>query len=258
MNRAAARVVMVTAVLSGLVPGARADSASDVFRHANEALMRGDAARAASLYQSLVDAGVDDAALLTNLGLAHLRAGSPGRAILAFERSLDREPYGERAIRGLELARRRSLAQASKAGTAAWVESRSAALRALLRPLGERVLAWTTLVLTILFFVGLAARELGLGQGAHAPLLYAIPALGLALLAAATLLVLRRGVLREGPAAIVVEGNVTLQRSPGETGSETLLEGEETEILSVDGTFARIRSASGAEGWVPSKSVEPI
>jgi tetratricopeptide (TPR) repeat protein len=243
---------------------AHADSSQAVFARANALLYRGEARRAAAEYQMLIDAGVDDAAVFTNQGIAFLGTRQSGYAILAFERALERQPWSGSAIRGLEIARAQINAQVkgspSNTGNTVWVESRAAALRKLLRPIPEGTAAWMLLAANALFFVALGLGAFARRATVRLALGFAAPALGLALAALAGLLAVKRGVFEDGAPAIVVAPRAVLRSGPDELApeEERLFEGEETQIVGEHGAFREVLSPRGKRGWVERRSVLPL
>ena len=85
-------------------PGGVDRSADETFRHAGLEYEAGRYARAAELYQSLLDRGFDDIRVHYNLGNSRFKAGELGRAILAWERVLARNPHDSDARENLEYA----------------------------------------------------------------------------------------------------------------------------------------------------------
>ena len=84
-----------------LDPGA----ARTALQAGNDAYGRGDYGAAVAAYEQALAAGADSADVLHNLGTALYRAGQMGRAALAGERALRRDPSHELARHNLELVR---------------------------------------------------------------------------------------------------------------------------------------------------------
>ncbi len=82
------RTLACLCMLSVFPHAAHAESLQTIFRDGNAAFFTGKYPIASQHYQRLVDAGVRDADVYMNLGLAHAHAGELGPAILAFEQTL--------------------------------------------------------------------------------------------------------------------------------------------------------------------------
>lgn len=81
------------------------------FEKANEQYDAGRFVEAKQLYERLVESGIRSANLFHNLANTDYRIGSPGRAMLGYERALALEPRHPEAVANLKLLRERSHAR---------------------------------------------------------------------------------------------------------------------------------------------------
>lgn len=217
------------------------------FAEANARLEAGDAEAAARLYEALLADGLESPALHANLGAARLRAGRRGAAVASFERALRLDPRDEGARADLALARGRGAGQAERPFLSRVVERTPDAWAA-----AAFAAPWSALFL--LLALGRRARGraralLRLG----AALAALLAALGAALLAG-------RAAERRAAVAIVVAAEAPLRDGPEEAlrPSLRLPEGTAVRLLEARGGAARVRLATGAEGWVRAADLEPL
>ena len=94
----------------------------------------------------MVDAGIRDADVYMNIGLAHARTGELGRAVLAFEQSLHYRPGDSDATNALAQARAAIGKRSAEQQGEALVETRPPLAEAMVRPFSEDLLAYLLLV----------------------------------------------------------------------------------------------------------------
>lgn len=228
----------------GVAPPEDALAARDL-RAAAEAYRAGDYATAAALYEAAIDAGADGADVHFNLGNALYRAGEVGRAALAFERALRRDPGDAGARANLALVRGESagapltlldrigarvdpgdaaaiLLAAWSLACAVWI------LRRVLRRGALRVVATAALI----------------------ALLVASASAGVATFAGWR--------LREaGWAVVVAPGEARRAPEPGADPVAPLQEGARVRAERRLGAWALVRFDGGA-GWIEAARIEPI
>jgi tetratricopeptide (TPR) repeat protein len=207
------------------------------FAEANARLEAGDSEAAARLYEALLADGLESPALHANLGAARLRAGRRGAAVASFERALRLDPRDADARADLALARGRRagpgaaeppfLARVVERTPDAWAAAAFAA-------------PWTALFLLLALGRGARGRTRTLLRLA-ATLAALLAALGAALLAG-------RAAERSAAVAIVVAAEAPLRDGPEEA----------LRLLEARGGAARVRLASGAEGWIRTADVERL
>jgi tetratricopeptide (TPR) repeat protein len=242
--------LLVVALTSGGI--ARADRIDDAWRRGNEAYFKGDYAAAVTAFEQLDRQGVVSADLYYNLGVAHFRQGSLGRAIWSFERAAALDPEAEDA--------RFNLAQARKLAARRARDKIEGAER---DPLWIRVVTattasfqtWTFLLLyfgafALLFWRRRAPEDSRGTLGAGAAILGVAAAL-------AGLLVAGRLVLDRIPFAIVLPDAVAVKEGadPNYRTSFELHAGLRVRLLEQDQDWVRIRLENGLEGWVRAQDV---
>jgi tetratricopeptide (TPR) repeat protein len=242
---------------------AHAEGFGDIFRAGNDAFFQGNHAKAEAQYERLVSAGVQDADVYFNLGLAHARQGELGSAIWCFEKSArlapgDADPVNAIATARAALGKRRAERQGE-----ATVEARPPLAEALVQAYREDTLAlWLALLDVLCFglliawrFAGTDTLRTGLAIGA------AIGLLG-ACVAGAALLV-KRGGFSEGQAAIILHEAAELREGPDPRARTraTAHEGARARVLRRDGAFLRVQldstgsAAERSDGWMLAKDV---
>ncbi|MBC7170775.1 MAG: hypothetical protein H5U40_00020, partial [Polyangiaceae bacterium] len=216
------------------VPGpAFAEPLREIFSAANRAYFAGDFESAITGYERLVDAGIADPDVFYNLGLAHARRSSYGKAIVAFEKSLVLRPGDADAEKALDSVRE-AVAQrrATREGEATTVDG-GGLLGALGSLLPESTLAYLVLALNLIAFGALAGllwtrnEPVRVALGVTAPVAFALLVLsGLALLG-------RTEALADGQAGIVVEDRAVLLEGPDPNAVHAgeLREGERVRVL---------------------------
>jgi tetratricopeptide (TPR) repeat protein len=221
------------------------------FAEANRLQAEGDFAAAARAYEALAGEGLESPALHVNLGAARLRSGRRGAAIASFERALRLDPRDADARADLAAAR------AGDADRLAPGPERSFLARVAERtPDGWAAAAFA--VPWAALFAALALRRRapprarpGLGAAAAAAAL--LSAGGAALLAA-------RAAERREAVAIVIAPEAAVREGPEEALRPALRarEGEAVRLLEARGDARRVRLASGYEGWMSGRDLEPL
>ena len=251
------RALLSLLVLSSVsAPAAAQDTLEGTFSAANEAYARGEYAEAAAGYERLVEAGVDDADVYYDLGLAHARRGAHGHAIAAFERSLRLAPRDPEALHALEASRGTLGRRRAEREGEAIVDSGPPTLDALFGWASEDLLAGSLLALEALLLLALLGLVVVRGERARIALGIVAPVAGLLMAGAAVGLVSRTGALDPGPAAIVVREGSPLREGPSTEARERhgAVEGERVYVTGRDGDFLRVE-AGGRVGWIAAGDV---
>jgi len=222
---------------------------------ANRLYEAGQFAEAAALYQTLVDAGVEDGTLYYNLGNAYFKAGDLGHAVLNYCRAQALLPRDPDVVANLRLARAQTLDRLETedgGGLAGFVR------RALVE--------WTTLDEAAAAALGLWVLECALLVAAilwprgRRGMRYAIVVVA-AFLALGILSVSVR-VIREhrSPSAVVVAQEVDVHSGPGEdyVTEFSLHAGTEVHVIEQHGDWSRIALRGDLQGWVPAESIEEL
>lgn len=253
-------IVLTFCGLAALPLAARAESLDEIFRAGNDSFAHGQYDVAAERYQRLIDAGVRDADVYMNLGLAHARAGELGRAVLAFEQSLHYRPGDTEATNALNQARASIGKRSAERQGEALVETRPPLMEAIVRPFSEDTLAYALLFCDAVLFLSLIVRRRAQNETTRTGLAVAAALSGLALLCVLSGLLVKRGTFREGEPAIVLRDGAELREAPDPRATlrARASEGGSARILARDQGFARVRTSSGAVGWMSDADVALI
>lgn len=216
---------------------------------ANQAYLAGDYGTAIARYQAALDAGADGADVWFNLGNAWYRAGEHGRAALAFERVLRRDPGDAGARANLELVRSQ--------GEVAHLAARESFFDRVGGRVDPDAAAAALVVCWSLACTAWLVRRLLRGSLARA---LAAGALGVLLLAtaAAAGTVVATWQVRRGDQAVVVEAGEVLRAPEPSAGS--LFPAPEGLKLESDyriGGYAHVRLGE-REGFIEARHLEPI
>ncbi len=250
--------VVAGLLLTALAGGSRAQdgtaapaSPAETFLEAGRAYEAGDAAKAAQLYQSLVERGYGSAELFYNLGNAELRQGELGLAIASYLRSRAISPRDQDVAANLAFARKSS-------EDAIAPPAPSALLSTLFfwhYQLSRSELALATVLLNLLFWGLLAVRLLRPGSEL---LRWALPAAGLLLLAAFLSLALRH--LSPTRIAVVVPAEINAHNSPDPTAAVRFLlhAGTELPVRERREGWLRIALPDGQQGWIQAAEADVV
>ncbi|MDO9020715.1 MAG: tetratricopeptide repeat protein [Myxococcales bacterium] len=246
------------AVVAGLVTLAAATagavSARELLGRALAAEARGDLPTAARSLEELVAAGVDSDGVLYDLGTVYARQERYGEAIWCFERVLRRAPLMWPARDNLRATRMRlARRDAGRSGQA--VVEQAVPLRV---QVGELVpLGWSVL-LGVLGQIGVVFavwRRRRVTSELEAVGMTVALVLSLTLTAGALGLVAARRAL---PAeSVVLHGGLRLRQTARVDGipDAAVREGERVERVARDGVFTRVRTLTGATGWLETSEL---
>ena len=231
---------------------ARADLLDEAWKRGNDAYFRGDFVGAIAAYEQLDRQNVVSRDLYYNLGVAHFRQGSLGRAIWAFERALGLDPDDEDA--------RFNLAQARKLAERRVLDKIESAER---EALWIRVATFFTASTETWLFVGLYLGCFVLlflrrraADDSRAALTAGAAILGTGALLAG-LLLLGRINLDRIPFGIVLP-DMSAVKEGADAGYRTSFDvhaGLRVRLLDRDQDWVRVRLANGLEGWLRAEDV---
>ncbi len=256
MKRRLWRAAVLVGALGALAPG-RSAAQGEIFERGNQLYQQGDYAGAIDAYESVLSAGFDGAALHYNLGNAYFKSGELGRAILEWERALDRAPGDADAEANLELAREQT-ADAVEPLPRFWL---FAAVSWWVELLPRTILVWVVGAAWLLFTGGVVLRVLGRRDDVRR---YAS---WLAVTGAAVVVVfginlaVRELDIGRPVRAVILTDAVPVQSAPSDEDDLTLFEIHEGTLVRVDqraGSWAEIVLEDGKVGWVPSDVMEVI
>jgi tetratricopeptide (TPR) repeat protein len=227
--------------------GARADLLDEAWKRGNDAYFRGDFAGTVVAYEQLDRQNVVSRDLYYNLGVAHFRQGSLGRAVWSFERALGLDPDDEDA--------RFNLTQARKLAERRVLDKIESAER---EALWIRVVTFLTASTETWIFVGvylgcfvLLFLRRRAADDSRAALTAGAAILGTGALLAGVLLLGRMNLDRI-PFGIVLPDTVAVKEG-AETSYRTSFEvhaGLRVRLLDRDRDWVRVRLANGLEGWL--------
>lgn len=246
----AARLILAFVLLTP-AGFAAAQPAENAFNRGAALFAKGDYAAAIEAYGS---GALANPALEYNRGLAYLKLGRLGKAVVHFERALRLDPADEDARYNLELIqamKQDRLPAAPQGGAMAVVEELYHALPLDTMTVTAVVLwlvAWALGAALILARGGRRALSLALAGAAAAAALWIA-------LTAARIYEYERG----GRAVAVAQTVEALAApSPGAKVSFTFHEGTVTLIRQVEGNFALVMAPNGLSGWVDRAAIEEI
>ena len=238
---------------------ARAEALRDVFRGANEAYFRGDFAAAVKGYQRLVDAGIRDADVYFNLGIASARQDELGTAILNLERAARLRPGDSETNAALETARGALGKRIAQAKGEATIQAKPPISEALVRSVHEDTLAILLLIFDVAFFGLLLVYPRLRSDAKRTTAAVAATACGALLAISGTGLFLKRGGQTEGKPAVVLR-EAELREGPDRHARQRAAahEGVTARVLANDGSFVRVKIPGGPEGWMAARDVGVI
>lgn len=242
----------VVVLLSTWATAARADRIDEAWKRGNDAYFRGELAAAVAAYEQLDHQGIVSTDLYYNLGVAHFRQGSLGRAIWGFERAVALDADDDDArfnlMQARKLADRRVRDKIEGAERdATWIR-----VVAFFSPSAQ---TWLFLGLYFGCFALLFVRRRA-GEGARAPLTAGASIVGVMALLAGLLLV-GRASLDRIPFGIVLPDTIAVKEGadPNYRTSFEVHAGLRVRLLDRDHDWLRVRLANGLEGWVREQDV---
>ncbi|HEX6239436.1 MAG TPA: tetratricopeptide repeat protein [Polyangiales bacterium] len=253
-------LVLLAALATLCATSARADSLSETFARGNAAYARGDFTSAIKAYETLLEAGVRDAAVSYDLACAYGASGQYGAAIQNFERTLREAPGDDAAERGLKLARDLLGERQARERGEAIVAERPPLSSALFASLAENTLAVALLVSSLLWSALLVALTRARAEAVRIGLGIATGFFVLAGLVSGFGLWAKLDFGAEGHRAIVRVDRAPVREGPALEArlAGELNEGESVRVLARDGEFAYVRMGQGREGYVPHTALGEI
>ena len=244
-------VLPLIALLSTACSGRALTLGGTEMAKANELYEVSAFAEAASRYQALVDAGVDDGRVYYNLGGAYYKLGDLGRAILNFRRAQRLLPRDEDVVANLKLARAQTVDRIR-------IEDEGAIVN-----LMRRIVGWSTVnelsLAAVYLWIGLAGlgivaivwrekrRLLGfIGTGIAVCIVILLFSVGIRLLDE-----------RRQPPGVVVAEEVAVRSGPGEDylTEFDLHSGTEVRVVDLRAGWTRIILPGDLQGWAPSDAI---
>ena len=225
----------------------------ELLSQSRAAATRGDWNASARSLEELVAAGVDDSSVLYDLGTAYANAGRYGEAIWRFEQAARRQVFDGDAQHNLRATRLRLAHRDAERSGRAVAETalpyRTALAESL--PMDAAVALAVLAQIAVIASLWVARKR---AEGARIGGVASAALFGLVAAYALAVLVARAG---EEPASIVVRDGVRLLSNPAEDAiaGEALREGDRVFSTDKTGTFVRVRTVEGKQGWVRSRDV---
>lgn len=257
---AVAIALAIVAIVTAGAGEAHAEALADVFRTANEAYFRGDFKAAVQGYQRLLDAGIRDADVYFNLGIASAREDELGSAILNLERAARLRPGDSETTAALETARATLGKRVAQAKGEAMIQAKPPISEALVRSVHEDTLAIALLAFDVLFFGLLLAYPRLKTDAQRNTSAVAAAACGVLLVICGVGLFLKRGGQTEGSPGVVLREGAELREGPDRHARQraSAHEGVSARVLGSDGDYVRVKIPGGAEGWMAQRDVGMI
>ena len=221
---------------------------------------------AAAKYQLLVDSGINNSRLYTNLGNAYLQSNQLGHAIVNYERAKKIDPTNRQLAINLDLAnsgvkgQSETIAQADgSASTSSIVGQLREANSTVTSSIGRTPIAWALAISSMSFWLLLIVSALGTSANRFPLKRIAIAPLILLVLTAVSFGLSNSNAFSDYN-GIIVTNNVTLRSGDGEQFNEVATlettQGQRVKYLDRRGDWAKIETATKQSGWVRSRDVE--
>ena len=223
---------------------------------ANAAYNNGDFARAAELYESILNEQQHSAELYYNLGNAYYKQEMLGKAIVNYNRALRLSPADEDILHNLEYATQATKDNIEEIPTfflITWVR----ALRNIMGSNAWTIISLLTLSLTLLAaLVYLLAERLSLRKtGFYSMCLAAIISI-----ISTTFAYQTHQALTNSNEAVIMSSAVPVKSSPDRAATDLFVVHEGTKLSlgeRIDG-WVEIRIADGRKGWIETSRIEII
>lgn len=213
---------------------------------------------ASSKLQLLVDAGIENSSLYTNLGTAYFQSGQLGLALSYFDRASRLDPWND------DIAERKKLAtstreQTSRSGSEATTTGVATTVLADARQLIPRRILWIAMTIaSVSFWSILIARCFAIR---HATWRLALAPLVVIVVSSAGLYVAERPFISPSNAYFINDA-ITVRAGDGssfpEVASLIKQDGLGVDVLATRGEWAQVRVQGGQTGWVTAEDVSRI
>ncbi|MFQ5700566.1 MAG: tetratricopeptide repeat protein [Acidobacteriota bacterium] len=250
----------IVVLLAMMGPAAAATPAGgdarELFKAGNDLYAAGDYEGAGSSYRQLMNQGFRSASLHYNLGNALFKMGRLGPAILQYEKALALEPGDDDARANLRFLRSLTADKAAAAGG----ETTQLFM--------ERLLRYTTLdqdavILSIFYLamgclvaVGVVLEKKGLRR----IIMWAVAGVSLPLVFSAVMFFAKLHITNSVVHAIILDERVDVRSGPGDDNTTlfTVHEGLRVRVRQQQGSWSKISTDNGLDGWVQSSSFGEI
>jgi tetratricopeptide (TPR) repeat protein len=233
-----------------------AQAADTAWQKANALYAEGKYAEASGAYLRLEESGKVNAALFYNAGNAFYKQGEIAKAILYYERALRLAPDDEDARYNLELANMQTVDKIEPIPQfflVAWIQSFCNIFDVDTWSIVGAALFALTLMLALAVLFGRTPLRKKVSFA------FAIACLSLSLVSTC-IAVREKRHLSSHAEAIVYAPVTSVKASPDAGGVDlfVLHEGTKVELLETIGSWEKVKTADGNQGWLPTTTIEKI
>ena len=247
-------ILFVGLLMAGAAFGA--DSLQSVENEAARMYQEGNYAKAAELYEQILDGDVESAAVYYNLGNAYYKTGETAKAILNYERALLIHPGDRDAKYNLALAQRSTVDNIKvlpELFLVRWYNGLVTTFPADQWAYISVFLFLCFLAMAVVFFhaTSVSMKKMGFTVG-----------IVVLLLTGATVLFASKQYHRQTDRdmGIVMTPSVVVRGAPDNSGTELFVvhEGLKVQVIETLGEWYNVRLADGNEGWIQKNDLEKI
>lgn len=248
------KIKVLMAILLMATSIGMAQETNDWFEEGNAAYNEGNYDQALTMYENIVESGMESAALYYNMGNTYYKMKEYPHAILYYEKALKLDPSNEDIRTNLEIA---NLAVVDKINEIpqSFISRWWNGLKSSFSVDGW---AWISVasfaMLLLCLFLFFMARRTGLRKAGFFVGLLMVVCLSLSLVFA----IGKQRDLNRQDEAIIMTPTVTAKSSPSEKGIDlfVLHEGTKVRVLDAASEWCKIRIADGSVGWLQAKDME--
>ncbi|GHT16135.1 hypothetical protein AGMMS4956_17770 [Bacteroidia bacterium] len=245
-------IFLFLCLASSVVATAQPDT---LWQQANNNYAAGNYTEAAQNYASLVEQGVQNAALYYNTANAYYKQNDVARAILYYERALALAPSDEDVIYNLEIARLHTIDKIDAVPVFFAVRWLNAVQQSLSADAWGYVSIFA-FVATLLCLLFALVRRRG---GKKIALVCAIVLFAFSITAMVTAIAAKNS-REQHHHAIVMQPVATVKSSPDNSGVDLFILHEGTKVQTIEtiGKWTKVKTADGNQGWMPLAAIEAI
>lgn len=225
----------------------------ELFSEANRAYQEENYLKAIRLYDSIYQAGQQNAALHFNMGNAYFQEGNIGRSILHYEKALKLKPQDDEILHNLEIARQKTVDRFEEVPENLFQASRLAII-SLLSPDSWAALA---LIAFLLATIGFAAYLYS--NYLRVSFIAIVAGLSIGLLSI-ILAWSHQSYLNNNQGIILLEDSSYVKSGPSESADDVFILHEGTKALRLEQFegWSKIKLPDGKLGWLLSEEIAVI
>jgi len=223
---------------------------------ANSLFADGKYEDAASIYEELLNSGLENGSLYYNLGNSYYKLGNLPKAIINFERAKLLNPQDKDVKYNLEICSSQITDKLDTIGEfflITWFKS----FRNMANSDMWAIISIITFIITVLSIaLFLFARSRGVKQ-----IFFYLGVLTIIISIITNIFSFQqKKALTNRNFAIIFSPSVTIKSSPSQGGTELFIlhEGTKVKVLETVGDWSRVQISDGNEGWAPSTTIEVI